>query len=143
MCYFSCLMRQTQVWKDVQTQRVCYFRNLNILWFFKFFSIVFGKFLLKRFEPDWFKCKALPPRCLIFIFLLFSVSIFNCKRFFGSWLTVTCALPSSVRNVGIEIKTLHVGKLSFTRAFNLKRFSWIVRDGKFLASFVPTCKICH
>ena len=41
-------MRQTQVWKDVQTHRVFYSRYLNILWFLKivqlhsetFYSIV-------------------------------------------------------------------------------------------------------
>ena len=73
-------------------------------------SIAFRKFLLKRFEPDWFKCKHLPPRCLTFIFLLFIVSVFSCKRCFVSCLTFICALPSSLCNVGVDIKTLHVGK---------------------------------
>ena len=70
---------------------------------FQNFSIAFTKFLLKRFEPDWFKCKPLPPRCLTFILLLFIVSIFSCKRCFVSCLTVICASPSSVRNVGVDI----------------------------------------
>ena len=107
---------------------------------FQSFSIVFRKYLLKGFEPDWFKCKPLPPMCLILILLLFIVSIFSCKRCFVSWHTIICALPSSVRNVGVDTKTLHVFKLSFTRVFNSKRFSRIVRDGKFPASFVPMFK---
>ena len=107
---------------------------------FQSFSIVFRKYLLKGFEPDWFKCKPLPPMCLILILLLFIVSIFSCKRCFVSWYTIICALPSSVRNGGVDIKNLHVFKLSVTRVFNSKRFSRIVHDGKFLASFVPTCK---
>ena len=81
------------------------------------------------------------PRCLTFILLLFTVSIFSCKRCFVSRLTVICALPSSVRSVGVDIKTLEVGKLSFTRAFNFKKLSWTARDVKFLASYVPTWKI--
>ena len=108
---------------------------------FQNFWVAFTKFLLKRFEPDWFKCKPLPPRCLTFILLLFIVSIFSCKRCFVSCLTLICALPSSVLNVGVDIKTLHVDKLSFTRAFSYKTMSRTVRDGKFLTSFVPTCKI--
>ena len=107
---------------------------------FQSFSIVFRKYLLKGFEPDWFKCKPLPPMCLILILLLFIVSIFSCKRCFVSWHTIICDLPSSVRNVGVDTKTLHVFKLSFTRVFNSKRFSRIVRDGKFPASFVPMFK---
>ena len=83
----------------------------------------------------------MPPRCLTFILLLFIVSIFSCKRCFVSCLTVICALPSSVRNVGVDIKTLDVGKLSFTRAFNFKKLSRTVQDVKVLASYVPTCKI--
>ena len=62
---------------------------------------------------------------------MFIVSIFCCKRCFVSFLTVICTLSSSVRNVGVDIKTLHVGKLSFTRGFNFKRLSRTVRDGKF------------
>ena len=108
---------------------------------FQNFWIAFTKFLLKRFEPDWFKCKPLPPRCLTFILLLFIVSIFSCKRSFVSCLTFICALLSSVRNVGVDLKTLHVGKLSSTRAFNFNSLSRTVRDGKFLASFAPTCKV--
>ena len=108
---------------------------------FQNFSIAFTKFSLKRFEPDRFKCKHFPPSCLTFILLLLIVSIFSCKRCFVSYLVFICALPSSVCNVGVDINTLHVGKLSFTRAYNLKRLSRTVPDGKFLASFVPTCKV--
>ena len=43
-------------------------------------------------------------------------------------------------DVGVDVNTLHVGK-PFTRAFNFKRLSRTVRDGKFLASFVPTGRI--
>ena len=108
---------------------------------FQNFSIAFRKFFLKRFEPDWFKCKPFSPGCLTFILLLFIVSIFSCKRCFVSCLTLICALPSSVFNVGVDIKTLHVDKLSFNRALSYKAMSGTVRDGKFLTSFVPTCKI--
>ena len=45
--------------------------------FQKIFSITFIKFLLKRFEPNWFKCKPLPASCLTFILLLFVESISN------------------------------------------------------------------
>ena len=141
MCCFSYLMRQTQNWKDVHTQRVCYSRYLNIFWFSKKNLIVFRKFLLKSSKPAWFKYKSLPPRCLTFILLLFIVSIFSYKRCFIGCLTVICALPSSVRYIGVDIKPLDMGKLPFTRAFNFKRLSRTVCDGKFLASFVPTCKI--
>ena len=83
----------------------------------------------------------MPRRCLTFMLLLLVVPIFSCKRCFVNRLTVICALPSSLRNVGVDIKALHVGKLSFTRNFNFKRLCRTARDGKFLTSFVPTCKI--
>ena len=44
---------------------------------FQNFWIAFTKFLLKRFEPDWFKCKPLPPWCLTFVLLLFIALIFT------------------------------------------------------------------
>ena len=40
MYCFSYLMRQTQVWKDVQTQQDCYSRYLNILCYFKSFNCI-------------------------------------------------------------------------------------------------------
>ena len=44
-----------------------------------------------------------------------------------------------MRNLGVDLKTLHLSKLYFTRAFN---FLEIVYDCLFvLASFVSTCKI--
>ena len=52
---------------------------------FQNFSIAFRKFLLKCFEPDWFKCKPLSPRWLTFILLLFIVSIFSWKKCFVSY----------------------------------------------------------
>ena len=60
---------------------------------------------------------------------------------FVSRLIAICALPSSMRNIGGDMKTLNVGKLSFNRAFNFTRLSRFVRENKFLASFVPMCKI--
>ena len=50
------------------------------------------------------------------------------------------ALPSSMGNFAVDIK-LHVGKLSFTRAFNFKWLFRTAHDGEFLTSFFPTCKI--
>ena len=44
-------------------------------------------------------------------------------------------------NVGVDMKILHVGEVSFTRAFNFKRLSKTVRDGKFLELFFPKYKI--
>ena len=98
---------------------------------FQKFLVTFRKFLLKSVELDWFKCKPLPSRCLTFILLLFIVAIFSCQRCLVSWLTVICALPSSMRNVGVDMKTPHVEKLSWLDCFN----------SKFLASFVLLCKI--
>ena len=46
-CCFSYLMKQAQVWKDFQTQRDCYSRYLNILWFFKIFELHSQKFYSK------------------------------------------------------------------------------------------------
>ena len=51
---------------------------------FQNFLIAFRKFLLKCFEPDWFKCKPLSPRWLAFMLLLFIVSIFSWKKCFVS-----------------------------------------------------------
>ena len=106
ICCFSYLMRQTQVWKDVQTQRICYSSYLNIFWFFKIFQLHPENFWLKSCELDWFKCKPLPPKCQTSILLLFILSIFNWQRCFVSWLTVIFALASSVRNAGVDMKTL-------------------------------------
>ena len=103
---------------------------------FQIFSVVLRMFLIKNFDPDWFSCKPFPPKCLIHYYCLPCLSSVA-----KGVLHVICALPPSVRNVIVNIKILHVGKLFFTRTFNFKRLSKTVRDGKFLASFVPICKI--
>ena len=104
--------------------------------FFQIFSVVLRMFLIKNFDPDWFSCKPFPPKCLIHYYCL------PCLSSIGKGvLHVICALPPSVRNVIVNTKILHVGKLFFTRTFNFKILSKTVRDGKFLASFVPICKI--
>ena len=59
------------------------FRNLEIM------------FLVSKFEPDWFKCKPLRPKCLLVIFLLSRVSIFKFSRWLVNCLTVSAALPLS------------------------------------------------
>ena len=76
-----------------------------------------------------------------FLLLLFILSIFSCPRCFASRLTIIWVLPSSVRNTGVDIKTLHVSKLSFIKANNFKRLSRTVLDGELSASFVRTCKM--
>ena len=119
MCCFSCSMRQTQVFKGCSYSTSLLFEISKHPFVFQNYLIAFRKFLHKIFEPDWFNCKLLLPRCPTFILL----SIFSCKRCFVSWLTVICGLPSLVRNIGVDTKTLHVGKVFFIRAFNSKRFS--------------------
>ena len=47
MCCFSYLMRKTEAWKDVQIQRDCYMRYLNILLFFKIFQLYSENFYSK------------------------------------------------------------------------------------------------
>ena len=52
--------------------------------FFQNFLMRSKKFLAKRRDPDSFKCKPFPLKCLLMIFLLSTMSIFNCSRWLGN-----------------------------------------------------------
>ena len=99
------------------------------IWTSSRFSKIFNyiqNIFTQEFWTWLIKCKPFPSKCLSFVLLLFTVSIFS-WRCFIRWLVVIWALKSSLRNAG--------GDISFKRLYR------IVCYGKFSISFAPTCKI--
>ena len=76
---------------------------LTYLSFFQNFLMRSKQFIDKLRDPDSFKCKPFRLKCLLVIFLLSTMSIFNCSRWLVNWFTVSVAFPLSDRSVGIEI----------------------------------------
>ena len=59
------------------------------------------------------------------------------RRWWVSCLTVNTALPSAVCKVGVEMTTLHLGRLSVIKHLSVRRLCNIFRDVELGASFVP------
>ena len=76
------------------------------LLFFQNFLISSKKFIAKRRDPDSVECKTFRIKCLLMIFLLSTMSIFNCNRWLVNSFTVSVAFPLSKSSVGFEISTL-------------------------------------
>ena len=62
--------------------------------------------------PEKIKWSPLIPMCRLVIFVLWTISFFNWRRWFVSWLTVNPAFPLSDLTVGVEIMTLQYGTCS-------------------------------
>ena len=62
--------------------------------------------------PEKIKWSPLIPVCRLVIFVLSTISFFNWRRWFVSWLTVNPAFPLSDLTVGVEIMTLQYGTCS-------------------------------
>ena len=85
---------------------------LVYLSFFQNFLIHSKKFIAKRCDPDSFKCKPIRFKCLLMIFLLSTMSIFNCGRWLVNWFTVSVAFRLSECSVDFEINILQSGNFS-------------------------------
>ena len=109
---------------------------LAYLSFFQNFLICSKKFIAKRREPDSFKCKPFRLKCLLMIFLLSTMSIFNCSRWLVNWFTVSVAFPLSERSVGVEINTLQSGNFSCISDLKFRSLFNISQDVEWCASFV-------
>ena len=108
---------------------------LAYLSFFQNFLIRPKKFIAKRHEPDSFKYKPVRLKCLLMIFLLSTMSIFNCSRWLINWFTVSVAFSLSERNVGVEINTLQSGNFSCINDLKFRSLFNISLDGEWYASF--------
>ena len=109
---------------------------LAYLSFFQNFLIRSKKFIAKRRESDSFKCKPFRLKCLLMIFLLSTMSIFNCSRWLVNWFTVSVAFPLSERSVGVEINTLQSGNFSCISDLKFRSLFNISLDVEWYASFV-------
>ena len=78
---------------------------LVYLSFFQNFLIYSKTFIAKRRNRDSFKCKPFALKCLLMIFILSTMSIFDCSRYLISWFTVSVG-------GGVEINTLQSGNFS-------------------------------
>ena len=109
---------------------------LVYLSFFQIFLIGSKKFIAKRREPYSFKCKPFRHKCLLMIFLLSTISIFNCSRLLVDWFTVSVAFPLSEHSVVVEINTLQ-GNLSCISHLKFTSLFYISLDVKWYAPLVP------
>ena len=89
----------------------------------------FANFFASWAVPEKFK------RSLPAIFVLSTVSAFNWRRWFVSWLTVIPAFPDLT--AGVKIITLQSGTCSLTNFFKSRNWSEISLEVNFLASFAP------
>ena len=110
---------------------------LAYLSFFQNFLIRSKKSIAKRRDHDLFKCKPFRLKCLLMIFLLSTMSIFNCSRWLVNWFTVSVAFPLSERSVGVEINTLQSGNFSCISDLKFRSLFNISLDVEWYASFVP------
>ena len=110
---------------------------LAYLSFFQNFLRRSEKFIGKRREPDSFRCKPFWLKCLLMIFLLSTMSKFNCSRWLVNWFTVSVAFPLSERSVGVEINTLQSGNLSCISDLKFRSLFNISLDVEWYASCVP------
>ena len=83
--------------------------------------MTFAKLFANWVVPEKFKCSPLIPVCRLVIFVLSTISVFNWRRWFVSWLTVKSAFPSSDLTVGVEIATLQSGTCSLTNFFQIQQ----------------------
>ena len=109
---------------------------LAYLSFFQIFLIGSKKFIAKRCEPYLFKCKPFWHKCLLMIFLLSTISIFNCSRLLVHWFTLRVAFPLSEHSVVVEINTLQ-GNLSCISHLKFTSLFYISLDVKWYAPLVP------
>ena len=109
---------------------------LAYLSFFQSFLIRSIKFIANRRDLDSFKCKPLRLKCLLMIFLLSTISIFNCSRLLVDWFTVSVAFPLSEHSVVVEINTLQ-GNLSCISHLKFTSLFYISLDVKWYAPLVP------
>ena len=110
---------------------------LAYLSFFQIFLIGSKKFIAKRREPYLFKCKPFWHKCLLMIFLLSTISIFNCSRWLVNWFTVSVVFPLSERRVGVEMNTLQSGNFFCISDLKFRSLFNISLDVELYASFVP------
>ena len=110
---------------------------LTYLSFFQNFLIRSKKFIAKRRESDSFKCKPFRLKCLLMIFLLSTMSIFNCSRWLVIWFTISVAFPLSKRSVGVKINTLLSGNFSDISDLKCRSLFNISLDVECYTSFVP------
>ena len=103
------------------------------------FSMTCVKFFANGVVLEKFEWSPLIPVCRLVIFVLSTVSIFNGRRWFVSWLTVNPALTSSDLTVGVEIIALQSGTCSLKNSVIIKLSNWskISLEANLLASFVP------
>ena len=105
---------------------------------FRSFLMTFAKFFANWVTPKKFKWSLLISMCRLVIFVLPTISVFNWRRWFVSWLTVNPAFPSSDFTVGVEIITLQSGTCSLTAFLKFINWSKISLEVNLLALFVLT-----
>ena len=110
--------------------RIKHWRMLRFNIFIIYDSCTSFYFSKRRLVPVGCRCKLLLARFLALIFLLSIMSLSSWRRWLVSWFTVNAAFPSSVRKVGVEITTLHLGRLSVIKDLSVRRLSNIFRDVK-------------
>ena len=66
---------------------------LAYLPFFQKFLIRFNEFIAKRRDSDSVQYKSLRLKCVLMIFLLSTISIFNCSRWLVNWFIVSVVFP--------------------------------------------------
>ena len=103
------------------------------LLFLQNFLISSKKFIAKRCDPDSVECKTF----LLMIFLLSTMSIFNCNRWLVKSFTVSVAFPLSKSSVGFEISTLQSGNFSCISDLKSRSLFNTSLDVEWYASFVP------
>ena len=71
------------------------------------------------------------------IFLLSTMSIFNCSRWLVNWFTVYVTFPLSEHSVGVEINTLQSGNFYCISDLKFRSLFNISLDVEWYVSFVP------
>ena len=92
---------------------------------------------LSFFQNFLIQSKKFIAKCLLMIFLLSTMSIFNCSRWLVNWSTVNVAFPLSGRNVGVKINTLQSGNFSCMSDLKFRNLFNIPLEVEWYASFIP------
>ena len=108
--------------------------------FFQKFLIISTKFIAKRRDPDSFKCKPLRLKCLL-IFLLWTMSIFNCSRWLVNWFYSKHYLLIIWTQCWFQNNTLQSGNFSCISDLKFRSLFNISVDVEWYVSLVPAWTI--